>query len=193
MEHSPEIAKLALALIKVQSKLEHAKKNSENPFFKSKYADLATVIDASRKLLTDNGLAVTQLVGGGPDVASVTTMLVHESGEWLRDTVTGKPVKNDPQGIGSLITYLRRYSYQAIVGFSSEEDDDGNAASNPEPKQKLDFRSRSVVAIDKAKDVKSLDAIAEKLELSFAEKRMSEADHKFIAAQINRRREEIEK
>lgn len=198
MEHSSEIAKLATALIAVQKKLEHAKKNAENPFFKSHYADLATVIDTSRDLLTANGLAVTQLVGGGPDVASVTTMLIHSSGEWLRDTVVGRPVKNDPQGVGSLITYLRRYSYQAIVGFSSEEDDDGNAASSPEPTKKPaerlskdDTFKKAGIAIEKA-DKRTIDALAERLIVVRANGEITEEHYQTLVEKINNKRKELE-
>lgn len=143
MERSESIAELSAALAKAQGLLEGAKKDSNNPFFKSKYADLASVWDACRKPLSDNNLSVVQLAGSScenPEIITIETMLCHSSGEWISGALSVKPVKTDPQAIGSCITYLRRYSLQAIVGIAPE-DDDGNEASGkdgkPETKQHL--------------------------------------------------------
>uniref|UniRef100_A0A6M3LYV7 Putative Erf family protein n=1 Tax=viral metagenome TaxID=1070528 RepID=A0A6M3LYV7_9ZZZZ len=134
MEQSETIGKLAEALSKVQAVLEGAKKDSQNPFYRSAYADLTSVWDACRKPLADNGLSVIQTCSSDvPEVVIVETMLAHSSGEWVRGKVAMKPVKNDPQGVGSCITYARRYSLAAIVGVAPE-DDDGNAASQPSNK-----------------------------------------------------------
>lgn len=132
------IGKLALALSKAQGTLKNAVKDASNPAFKrdgkeSTYADLASVWDACRAALTANEIAVIQQVQGGPDTVTVSTVLAHSSGESISCSVTGKPTKNDVQGIGSTITYLRRYSLAAMVGVAPE-DDDGNAASGKEPK-----------------------------------------------------------
>ena len=126
---SNSIAKLSEALSKAQGQFEHAKKGVENTFFKSKYADLASVIDAARDPLSKNGLAVIQL----PKVLSdgkvlLVTMLTHSSGEWVRSEYPISPVKQDPQNMGSALTYARRYAFSAITGIASD-DDDGNAAS----------------------------------------------------------------
>lgn len=127
---SPTIGKLALALAKAQAVLEPAKKNHDNPFFKSKYADLSAIWESIRKPLADNELAVIQTTGLGSDGLSLITLLAHSSGEWIRAVYPIRPVKNDPQGIGSAITYARRYALAAISGATAEgEDDDGNAAS----------------------------------------------------------------
>jgi hypothetical protein len=125
---SESIAALAAALSKAQGVMEGATKAGLNPHFKSKYADLASVWDACRKPLADNGLSVVQLPGGDGQTLSVTTILMHESGEWIEGTMTMTPTKNDPQGVGSCLTYARRYALAATVGISPE-DDDGNAAS----------------------------------------------------------------
>jgi hypothetical protein len=125
---SESIAALAAALSKAQGVMEGATKAGLNPHFKSKYADLASVWDACRKPLSDNGLSVVQLPGGDGQTLSVTTILMHESGEWIEGTMTMTPTKNDPQGVGSCLTYARRYALAATVGISPE-DDDGNAAS----------------------------------------------------------------
>lgn len=128
MEQSEQINELAAALSKAQAKIVGAEKSSANPFFKSKYADLASVWDACRKQLSENGLSVIQTNGNSEDRVTVTTLLVHSSGQWVRGTCSAKPAKDDAQGIGSVITYLRRYGLAAIAGVAPE-DDDGNAAS----------------------------------------------------------------
>jgi hypothetical protein len=136
MQQSESIAALAAALAKVQAVLEGAKLDSENPFFKSKYSDLTSVWAACRKPLAENGLAVIQTCSSEtPEIVIVETMLCHSSGEWVRGKVAMKPVKADPQGIGSCITYARRYSLAAMVGVAPE-DDDGNAASHANKMEK---------------------------------------------------------
>jgi len=129
---SASIAKLTEALAKVQAVLTPALKDSSNPFFKSKYADLGSVWEAVRKPLADNGLAVIQLPGGNGEVLTLTTILSHTSGEYITGTLTMRPVKNDPQGIGSCISYARRYALSAIIG-GYAADDDANSASAKEP------------------------------------------------------------
>jgi hypothetical protein len=134
MEMTTSIAALSAALAKAQAEIKGALKDSANPFYKSKYADLSSVWEACRKPLTDNQLSVIQTVAGDTSEIIVTTMLTHSSGEWVRDSVKATPAKQDPQGMGSAITYLRRYALAAITGVAPE-DDDGNAAStakNPE-------------------------------------------------------------
>jgi hypothetical protein len=128
---SPTIGELAKALSKAQSVLEGSLKDAKNPFFKSSYSTLSSVWDACRTPLSDNGLSVVQtsaFLPDHPDMVCIETMLCHSSGEWVKGTLAVKPVKADPQGVGSAITYLRRYSLQSIVGIAPE-DDDGNAAS----------------------------------------------------------------
>jgi hypothetical protein len=127
---SPEIGKLAEALAKAQGAIEGARRDSSNPFFKSKYADLASVWDACRKALSDNALSVIQTTEAPefPQTVIVDTRLCHSSGEWVQGRIVMKPVKDDPQGIGSCLTYARRYALSAMVGIAPE-DDDGNAAT----------------------------------------------------------------
>jgi hypothetical protein len=150
MEKSEAINELATALAKAQGAMENAKKDSENPFFHSKYADLASVIDAAKKPLADNGLSVLQLTSSDVETVKVNTILLHSSGQWIGETLSLRPVKPDPQGLGSAITYGRRYSYSAIIGMASEEDDDGNAASHPEVKTPVE-RKKPATLLDKAK------------------------------------------
>ena len=133
MNHSESIAKLATALSIVQGKLTHAKKDSANPFFKSKYADLESVWDACRSLLAENGLAVMQFPGEFADgTMSLNTVLTHSSGEYMSYLMSVPVTKPDAQGAGSALTYMRRYALAAVVGVV-QADDDGNAASSPKP------------------------------------------------------------
>jgi len=127
VEQSEQINELAASLSKAQGKITGALKDSSNPFFKTKYADLASVWDACREQLSANGLAVVQTVSGEGEMLRVTTSLIHSSGQWMRDTLPLKPSKSDPQGIGSAITYARRYALAAIVGVA-QIDDDAEAA-----------------------------------------------------------------
>ena len=128
MNQSESIAKLATALSIVQGKLSHAKKDSANPFFKSKYADLESVWDACRDLLAANGLSVMQFPGEYIDgTMSMTTILAHSSGEWIGQEMSLPVSKPDAQGSGSALTYMRRYALAAVVGVV-QADDDANAA-----------------------------------------------------------------
>jgi hypothetical protein len=128
MHKSESIKELALALSKAQGQFDHAKKDENNPFFKSKYATLASVIDAAKKPLADNGLCVSQIVDCIDDNMFLDTMLMHLSGEWIVGKYPIKPLKPDPQSIGSAITYARRYAFSAITGIAAD-DDDGNLSS----------------------------------------------------------------
>ena len=128
MEKSTEIKNLAIALCKFQGAVEKIKKGENNPFFKSKYASLADILDVIRLPLYENGLSFVQLPCGSN---GLTTMLMHESGEYIMETYEMTPIKNDPQSQGSAITYQRRYSLSSILGLNIDNDDDGNAASTP--------------------------------------------------------------
>lgn len=125
---SSSIAALAAALAKAQGEMEAATKANINPHFKSRYADLASVWDACRGPLSKHGLAVLQPVSADGARVTVTTILVHSSGEWLSEALTMTAAQNTPQGVGSTITYGRRYGLSSMVGIAPD-DDDGNAAS----------------------------------------------------------------
>jgi len=131
---SPEIDKLASALAKVQAELEGAKKESTNPFFNSSYADLHAVIKASFPLLSKNSLSVSQGNEMIQGAVCVTTTLMHSSGQWIRSKVKLPLEKANAQGVGSAITYGRRYGLSAIVGVA-QYDDDGNYVSKPKTRQ----------------------------------------------------------
>lgn len=130
MAARPSIADLAAALCKAQAQMEGAKKDANNPHFKSKYADLASVWDAIRAPLTSNGLSVVQLLRSIQGGVEVETILMHASGQQISDVFAVPATKNDAQGYGSAATYARRYALMAMVGVAPE-DDDGNAAVGP--------------------------------------------------------------
>jgi len=130
MNNSESIAGIAAALSAAQSEMGKAIKESTNPHFRSKYADLGNVIDSCLPALNKNGIAVVQPVGQNEYGTYVDTVLVHTSGEWLACRVPLIIGKNDMQGFGSAQTYARRYGLMAMAGIAPE-DDDGNAASRP--------------------------------------------------------------
>lgn len=128
IDQSLELKDLAAALAKAQAAVRVAKRDADNPFFKSTYADLASVWEACREALTSNGLSVVQFPGFADGVATLDTILLHSSGQWLKATASAPISKQDPQGVGSALTYLRRYALAAVASVSPA-DDDGNAAS----------------------------------------------------------------
>lgn len=135
MRTSEAINELAAALAKAQGAIEGAKKDSLNPHFKNKYADLASVWDACREQLSKNGLSVIQPVVTADGRTVTVTRLMHTSGQWIEDG--GIPLilsKDDMQGLGSALTYSRRYGLMAMVGIAPE-DDDGNAAAQAAPQK----------------------------------------------------------
>lgn len=130
MEQSQMINELAGALSKAQGEMQAAIKDKINPFFKSSYADLGSVWDAARPVLSKHGLCVmqtTHITADGAKIVMVTT-LAHTSGQWMKSFLPLNPSKNDSQGIGAALTYLRRYSLSAIVGVVCDNDDDGETA-----------------------------------------------------------------
>jgi len=179
MNQSEQINELSKALCTAQSQMTFAKKDSKNPFFKSSYADLSSVWDACRGPLTSNGLAVIQTFDSDHDenTVVVVTTLTHTSGQWINSRLKLPLVKKDPQGLGSAITYGRRYSLAAIVGVIADEDDDGNAAThgkaqggNPAPKKATPTSKPAPSTIgteaifDMINDINSLDELADHYE-----------------------------
>ena len=138
MMRSETTGALAAALAKAQRAMEGAKKDGWNPFYKSKYAELASVWDACREPLTANGLAVVQTTNADGDglIVIIETTLLHESGEWIAGSLALVPAKpDDPQSVGSAITYGRRYGLAAMVGVCPEDDDGEAATGRAKPPQ----------------------------------------------------------
>ncbi len=127
---SEAIDQLATALSKAQGEMMPAAKDSANPFFKSKYADLSSIREASRIPLRDNGLSISQTTQFKDGMLFMVTTLLHISGQWISSELPLDPAKKDPQTMGSLMTYYRRYGLQAILNIASE-DDDGEKAQSP--------------------------------------------------------------
>lgn len=143
---SESLDKISAAVSAVQSQIKPAVKDSTNPFFKSKYADLNAVWESCRELLGKTGLSVIQTFEWCENATGLRTTLLHVSGQWISGVQRLNPVKDDPQGIGSAATYARRYGLAAIVGIVSEEDDDGNAASTPPARTVGDIFPKSAVS-----------------------------------------------
>lgn len=128
MKTSDSIKAIAPALVKAQAAITFAGKNAKNPHFKNNYADLTAVIDAVKPALNAEGIVFLQTASPSDDGRlHLTTRLMHSSGEWIEDTAVCPLPKQDPQGFGSAMTYLRRYSLASITGLY-QDDDDGEAA-----------------------------------------------------------------
>ena len=130
---SDSITELAKALAQFHSCVPQILKNATNPHFRNNYADLGGILDAVRQPLAKAGLSVLQLLGD----SSITTMLLHTSGEFIQTTAPLIIGKNDMQGFGSAVSYQRRYSLTSILSLSAL-DDDGQAASRPSTSQKFE-------------------------------------------------------
>jgi hypothetical protein len=129
MNKSESIENLTAALVQFQSLNLSVKKEAKNPFYGNKYASLSQIIETVQLPLAECGLAVIQLPIG---TNQLETILIHQSGEFISECYEMKPSKADPQGLGSAITYQRRYALGAILCLNIDEDDDGNKASAPE-------------------------------------------------------------
>jgi len=127
MNKSESIKELATALAKAQGEIENATKATNNAFFKSKYADLAECLNTVRPVFSKHGLSLSQFPSFENGIASVESILMHGSGEWISNVASAPVSKQDAQGVGSATTYLLRYSLAAIAGIA-QEDDDANSA-----------------------------------------------------------------
>ena len=193
MNKSESIKELATALAKAQGAIKGAVKDSANPFFKSKYADLASVVEAIRSAFAANGLSYIQSVEpSDKDEVRVETTILHSSGEWIGCGVLALPVsKVDAQGYGSALTYARRYSLSAATGVAPE-DDDGNAATVAKPSlvKKMDGVEKALLVIGVAPTLKDLQAV-----FTDAYKQAQAADDKaamtIITAAKNKRKAEL--
>jgi len=163
MRHSEQIDQIAKALSAAQKSIKGAKKDSNNPHYKSRYADLASVWDACRDALTAQGLAVVQSAGSVDGQLRVSTMLVHTSGQWFADDLL-VPVRDaGPQAVGSAITYGRRYSLAAFVGVAPEDDDAESAEARSKPVEDAPVKPKTYDQwVDGAKTIaeeKGVDAL----------------------------------
>lgn len=129
MNSSQSISNLAVALVKAQAKMPTVKFDAKNPFLKNQYATLGAVIETSRPVLAENGLAITQFPFSQEGRVGVRSILIHESGEYIEDVMTLVPESSKGlsinQAAGVTITYIKRYAWAAIAGIIAEEDNDG--------------------------------------------------------------------
>lgn len=177
--HSPTLGALAKALAAAQASLKDAKKDATNPHFKNRYASLSSVRDALQLVLPKHGLSTVQTTAPHGDAGvCVVTWLLHESGEWIRGELFLPVAKKDPQAFGSALSYARRYALAAIVGISSDEDDDAEQATKaapqtaptpakaktPEPlSPEVDALAKRYVVAKTADDIAAADAGAARL------------------------------
>lgn len=131
MKTSENINEIALAISAAQASINPAAYDASNPHFRSRYASLASVMQSCRAALSKNQIAVLQGTNVSDKNVTVTTMLVHKSGQFISDDITIPFAQQTAQAIGSALTYGRRYGLSALVGIVCEEDDDSNSAMPP--------------------------------------------------------------
>ena len=151
MKKSETLTEFSKAFAKTQQEMKQPLKDANNPFFKSKYVPLENVVEAITESASKNGLSFTQFPSSDEDGnVTVGTLVMHSSGEWIEyDPIKMKPVKNDPQSIGSAITYAKRYALSAIFGITSDQDDDGNEDTQTK-KQQPKKVNEPVISVEKA-------------------------------------------
>lgn len=181
MISSPTIQNLAKALSEFQAEIKNPANTANNPFFSSKYAPLSDILNLVRPILGKYGLSVVQMPSGDGQNIIVTTVLLHSSGEWIEsEPLTLKADKPTAQGAGSGITYARRYALSAILGISSEDDDDGNVATHgsnkPEPKPAKPAKpAKKELSSELQKAITDLQFATQKAKVSFGDtKKMAE-------------------
>jgi len=188
---SEAIGKVTAALLDAKTRFKPAVKDAENPHFNSRFVSLAGVHDAVDEALLGSKLLLTQQTDFLPVDAGVVSLLftriIHESGEWLGSRYVLHPVKDDPQGMGSALTFARRYAAMALLGIAPE-DDDGTAASTrrddpPDEPRPAQLRAR-IAALGKAKQ-KSLDEVAADFAMWSTGTSIAEADVELLAKYIN--------
>jgi hypothetical protein len=201
MKMSETIAELATALAKAQGQIEDATKDGLNPAFRSKYADLAAVRAVIREPLAVNDLAIMQFPRTRQGFVEVETMLIHKTGEFVSETLEIPVAKFDAHGIGSGITYGRRYGLMSVLCLAAV-DDDGNAAVEKTPvapaKKELSPKEASALALEmKAAAEQGMEALTTKWRSMSSDKRSAfdtdaVADLKKIAAAADASKKEAE-
>ncbi len=162
MNQSENINELATALAKCQGEMEAAIKDSINPHFKSKFATLYSIWESCRKPLSNHGLSVVQTMSYLEDKLCLTTKLMHSSGQWLSSVTPVISARNDAQGIGSALSYFKRYSLSALLGICTrDEDDDAEAAmpkDRPEkkPEKKVEKPKDEFISKQQAEELSSI-------------------------------------
>lgn len=133
MKHTEKISQIAAAMVAAQGEFPNVAKNANNPFYKSKYADIAAVIDALRPILAKHRIAFSQFPRFSDNMVHVNSVVLHESGEYISEELS-TPIKDQtPQAVGSAVSYLRRYSLLSIFGLAAEDDDANFASGKAKP------------------------------------------------------------
>lgn len=190
MKSSESVSELFKALNKFRGKLKQPLKDANNPFFKSKYVPLENVVSVIDEAIANTGLSYTQeTVYNESGLIVLDTIITHESGEYV---VLGgavvKPVKNDPQGVGSAITYARRYSLSTAFGIASDPDDDGNEASGGKSVTPKNVKPKlEPTLVQKIRDCQSKTALQQLWE------KIPEATRNNYTQEVNKRISELEK
>jgi len=169
LEFSPTISKLVTALAEFHKTCKVIGKDKKNEYFKTHYADLGTILGTVNPLLAAQGLTVMQFPL--PDY-SLCTQLTHTSGEWVRSTYQLKPAKADPQGVGSAMTYQKRYAVVAILSLAIDDDDDDGQAAQPEAKKGAPVSTPEILR-------KKLSGLATKIGRPAADSLIVESEGKF--------------
>lgn len=163
ISRSDSITEIAKAFVGFQAEVKNPFNSTENSFFGNKYATLADVLNEVRPVLAKHGLSILQIPSIEKGLVCLTTLILHESGEWIEpDPLMMSVEKQNAQGIGSSLTYARRYSLSAILGVASEDDDDGNEASQPgkKPPQKATPKKKATASTPKKDGLKEIIAEA---------------------------------
>lgn len=185
---------IAKNLAKFHSLMKNVEKDASNPFFKSKYAPLESILPAIKKPLAEAGLVFTQIPSG---LCKLKTMIIDvESGEFLEGEYEMTPAKTDPQGQGGAITYMRRYALVSMLGLNCDEDDDGNTASQA-PKAKVAevkmspevAKANARIAIEGANNLDVLREVEKNIKKS---KNLSDEDKEELAFLANERAEQFD-
>jgi len=152
MESTSIQSQYSAALVAAIGELQNVAKTASNPYFKSKYAPLDAIVEATRPVLAKHGLAIQQFPLFRDGCAGVETTIIHKAGFSTSSTLLLPLKDQSPQGVGSAITYARRYSLAAVLGLATEDDDDGNASTGLTKKE--DARPALAKVLDKATDIK---------------------------------------
>jgi len=165
MNKSDSIVELSKALAAAQGEMQNATKNAKNPHFRSNYADLGEILNVVRPVFAKHGLGIVQMPDFEQGLVEVETLLTHQSGEYISSRIRVPVGKNDAQGVGSAITYARRYSLAAVAGIG-QEDDDGNGAVHGQqqrpqqaPRQQAQQQQAKPLSVDNV--VKAINGAAD--------------------------------
>ena len=159
MNMSPEQSKFSPAFFQAQCEMSGAKKNAKNPFFKSDYADLKSVMDAIREPFANNGLYFVQAAESNGQMIAITTRIVHTSGEWIESITELPPIKNDVHGWISAFTYGKRLGLQSLAGLPSIDDDGNLAVKHATPPKAVVINKKEAAELDQLISDTSADKV----------------------------------